>query len=490
MSRQSLEVIEGGEEAAADDAPMPESEEAGLVGVKFKRGDQVEVASLLIRDRKMRSSFVSADGCFWEYDGGIYVPVGEDVLSRQIQRYAGAPVEGQPFGLKVHAGTVKGVLKLAADRVGDPEFFCRAPAGIGFADCFVEVTAKGIETREHSPDHRARFKFDFDYKVSKPNRLLKYFRYAFKGDADAREKVAFLQEFLGISLLGKAPKYQKAALLHGLPGTAKSTLIEIMRRIFPKGSTCSIQPQQLRTESEYWRATLAGKLLNAVPEVAETEISKSEGFKNAISGEGMAARDPAGRPFVFEPTAGHILAANKLPVISNYADGTYRRLVLIKYNRVVQASDVVHGLADIIIEEEAPAIVSWALRGAQRLIKADAYTIPSSSSRYIERWRAESDVAGSFVEAFGLVKLDADAPASDGLVATELHKVYCRWAEECRHKKIVARNVFGEHMSRAGHKSKSDGNARRYALRFPKPDETAEEQPTAIEREAAERRRP
>jgi len=144
----------------------------------------------------------------------------------------------------------------------------------------------------------------------------------------------------------------------------------------PAGTTSAIAPQDWA--QEYRRAMLVGKHLNAVGELPEREIIASEAFKAIVTGDPIVGRIIRESPMTFRPKAGHYFAANRLPGTSDQTEGFWRRFVVLTFNRNLKDDPTRDPEIVSKLLTELPEIVSWLLEGAARLIRAKAYTIPSS----------------------------------------------------------------------------------------------------------------
>lgn len=437
----------------------------------LQRGDHAEVAGRLVDLLRRDAPCVHVDGCFYRYshERGIFEPIDRAVLSRSVQGFAGAPVNNgkTPKGtpkfkpLRVNAGDVSGTTKLAADIATEPEFFEAAPRGVAFSGTFVEVTAEGIAQHEHSPKHRARYAYPFGFaREAEPAGLLEFFGQVWRDDADREQKIALVQEYLGVSLLGLATRYQKAIVLVGDGANGKGVLGSIIERCMPPGSVVSIAPQDMA--GEYRRAMLAGKLLNIVSELPEGDILDSESWKAIVAGDTTTGREIRGAPFTFKPAAGHIYSANRLPGTSDQSHGFWRRLIVLGFGRVFQPHEQNPGLADHIVETEARAVVSWALQGAQRVLASGGYTMPDSSGKALEGWQRAADQVRAFVDDW-TTRLPLDAAPSSGTKAEALYRAFRSWAVENGHRPMAS-NKFGERMRLLGLPSHKTMNGNTYPV--------------------------
>ncbi len=272
---------------------------------------------------------------------------------------------------------------------------------------------------------------------------LKFLGQCFEGDADAEAKINYIQEFVGIAMLGQGPKYQLATVLLGKGSNGKGVLCQVVQASMPPGSVCAIPPQDFG--QEYRRARIAGKLLNVVSELPEREILDCESIKAMISGDLLTGREIRQSPFDFCSIAAHLLACNRLPNSADHTPGFWRRFAVITFNRVFEGKAKNPDLAEEIIAAELPAIVSWFLAGAQRVLGHERYTIPDSAVEAVATWRKDADVVQRFVDDC-CHPLGAEADATAGTLASVLYKVFKAWATE-NGNRPMASNVFGARLT-------------------------------------------
>jgi P4 family phage/plasmid primase-like protien len=420
----------------------------------FVRGDHVELAERLVEDMRAVAPFVHTEGAFMRYDEGrgLFTEVHRDEVRRVVMGYRGQPVrkgEDKTRALNLTCAAVDGSVSLASSLASEPAFFEAARPGVAFADCFVEVTAAGIVQREHSPDHRTRFAYDFAFVPHAiPAELLAFFGSVWRDDApeDRAAKIALYQEYVGASMLGIATRYQRALVQVGDGANGKSVASAIIEGCMPPGSVCSIPPQDVG--QEYRRAMLAGKLLNIVSELPESDILDSESWKAVVAGDAMTGREIHKSPFQFRPKAGHIYSANRLPGTTDHTAGFWRRMLVERFDRVFAEHEQEAGLADRILAQERPAMVSWFLAGAQRALAAGHLTIPPSTAAAIDGWKRASDQVLAFVEE-RCERLTLEAPTSTWCPSSKLYSAFRAWSEDNGHRP-VASNKFAERMRLLG----------------------------------------
>jgi P4 family phage/plasmid primase-like protien len=447
---------------------------------RFRSGSHVELAKALIgqlevvHEAKLLSP-VYDEGSLHAYEpkSGIWKRVGEVTAGKLVQGFDGDSTAKGPIKLK--DPDVMGALSCARREVWQEGFFAATPPGLVFKDTHISVGPDGgIRKSAHSTDNRARFAYDFAYTEEEPIEFLKALRGMFKPDKDAEAKVTVIGEFAGMCLLGSATRFQRWVLLKGQGDDGKSTLIDMIRGAMPKGSTCSIKPEEL--EDEYNRADLAGKLLNTVTEVKQRDILDAETLKAVVAGDVMRGREIRQAPIDFTPRAGHIMAANGYPRFSDASHGFWRRPIVITFNRSFTGDpERKVGLAEIVLATEMQRIVCWFVRMGAAALGRGCYVEPSSHTRAIAQWRGETDAVYEFVEArlVAVAEMEEKPSELSGWTASgKLYDLFRQWCQNTGHREMSSTG-FGRRLNELGYADrKSTKGHRLRPLRVLRSNET------------------
>jgi putative DNA primase/helicase len=419
----------------------------------FERGDETEIGIALLdafadKDRhgKLRhESLVFDEGSLYRFDRseGIWLKPTEKEQTLVVQGFAGSPLATGNSTLKINSKTEQGAIRLAHRRVKDDGFFSDAPVGFAFKNGFVEVSAEGLNLRQHQGDDRARYKFEFDFLPSpRTDRWLNFLDDLFINDVDKTERIAFLQEFLGASLIGITPTYGAVVLvLLGEGNNGKSKLAQIIEGCFPPGSTCALAPHRWR--EDYHVGQLAGKRLNIVGELPSRELQDSEIFKLIVTAEQkVRARSPFKEPFEFLAQAGHLFLANKLPGSSDQTLGFWRRFVLMPLTRIfIEGADEDKDIVAKVFEDKA-GIVNWLLEGAVAVLRRGRISkAPASSEAAKAAWQLDADPVRRFVMTGTEIDVSTDGMSS----LAGLYSSWKDWAQTKGHK-AMAENTFGSRL--------------------------------------------
>lgn len=269
------------------------------------------------------------------------------------------------------------------------------------------------------------------------------------------KKLAF-QEFFGYLLCSHAT-YKQALLLLGESNTGKSVPCEIAKYMVGEAATCCIRPEDM--DDPQLTAPIKGKKLNLVTELSSTSELSDGGFKQIISGEGIQVNQKFVDVETIVPTAKHIFATNNLPEIRDLSDGVYNRLLIIKFNKIVEKDKRDPDLIDKL-KKEIEGIVTWAVEGARRLVKSNGqFTVVKESQGLLSDYKIAQNPVLNFIETSDQVIKD-----SDGEIDAEQFRIRF---EAFKGGKEWSKIQVGKNLSKLGYKSVPK-NGRRYyqGLRF------------------------
>lgn len=345
-------------------------------------------------------------------------------------------------------GIVKCFKQLKA--ISNPEFFADTKPVVALQNTVLECTKHGVTQVVAAPEHKLRLCLPHKYDAKiQPTNWLNLLNQVFEPDADKVKKIALIQEFLGASLIGQAPRFDKCLIFTGSGSNGKSTLLDIIQLLVDNYT--SIPPQ--KWEDEYYVAMLDGKLLNLVSEMPETKLVHSEQFKAIVSGESVVARSPYELPQRIRPIAGHIFAANELPPSDDNADGYWRRFFVIGFNRVFPGGKTRHQIREEMLLE-VPGILRWCLEGAVRLLNQGEYSQPESHKDTLENWREESDSVAAWAK-YHVKPLEFPQNdvctwlKSEGFISSSARNFYVNWCNAEGYKPVGARK-FKRRMETLG----------------------------------------
>lgn len=473
------EVAIDASRALAQDHPRPSR--------FFDRGDSVELAAAIISDLRSQAQdagdlgAVYDRGTFWVYSPalGIYEERDLPAMLRLCAAYAGTPTGPKGKPLSLSDGAIKGAVKVASWHLARPGYFDGAPKGMVFANAFVTARDGQVVTLEHSPAHRAIHALPVPYQTgSIPSRWLAMLREIFRRVIDREENepeeevarldredtdacIDLLQEWTGTTLLGGATARAICMILVGNGNDGKSSILSVLRALFPPSSVCSIAVQDW--SRGFLLACLSGKRINVVSELPERELIDGDRFKAVVAGDPLTAERKNQDPFDLICEAGHIFACNALPATRDQSRGFWRRFVVITCDRSFTEAEAVRDLWRTIIAEELAAIAAWAIEGAARAQRLQSFTAPESAARAKAEWQHDTDQVRQCAEECFAV-LPPNTPSAEESTIADLYGVYRAWCGTTGHAPMV-RNRFASRLKGLGHEHRTT-RARLYRLRI------------------------
>lgn len=249
-------------------------------------------------------------------------------------------------------------------------------AGLNFANGFLN---EYFELVDHNPDFGCTYTLPYRYIPEIAGHMPMFNQYmddSWGQDADYSDKVLALQEAMGATLFGAAPRYQRALCLIGQAGSGKSRVLGILQGLVPEEVYTAIPPSDWG--DKYLPAQLFGKLINFAGELSENRSIPGEIFKQIIEGAEISGQHKNMQPFVFRPQCANWFGSNHNPKTRDSSEGFTRRWLFLEWNYRVPIYKRVTDLDRQILEFEKEAIVAWAVEGFKRLKINGDYTLPSS----------------------------------------------------------------------------------------------------------------
>jgi phage/plasmid-associated DNA primase len=274
----------------------------------------------------------------------------------------------------------------------------------------------------------------------------------FRGDHDAGQKEALVQEISGAVALGYGTKLRqpKAVILAGATAeNGKSQILDVLRGLLPPEAIVSISAGKMGDERYLPR--LVGKHLNAADELSGATAIASDAFKAIVTGEPVSGREVYRAAVTFRSIAQHVFCTNTLPPFTGGMDrGVQRRLLVTPFNRVIPKEERIEQIGLLIGEEEPDLLLSWAVAGASRLIRQREFTIPPSSVEALKKWLSMADPVIAWIAA-KVTALGAEDPEwrDTKIKSSEAYAEFKRFAlDEGFHKdRLPALNGFVQRLT-------------------------------------------
>ena len=273
--------------------------------------------------------------------------------------------------------------------------------------------------------------------------------------------VKTLLEYPGLCLLGLGATTQKVLVPQGIPGTGKSTYMNIIRSYFDTAAICVIHPQQ--TSGQFQMTELIGRRINMVDDVSEKTLQDTSRFKTITTG-GLSVAEFKGinRREYFNPIAGTILNLNGVLRTAGADPAFIDRLHLISFpHRFRGMPGVKIKLSVEILKHEREALLRFIIRSALLALRnrQGQLAVRESDGATREQLMADSDTVWNFLS--DACEVGPDKRTSVGILFNQ-YLNYCANTNEPINKRVNMKQfsnaavTFGDNRGIAKFKDRSE----------------------------------
>ena len=254
------------------------------------------------------------------------------------------------------------------------------------------------------------------------------------------EYILLLQQWAGY-LLRQDLNEQTFLLCVGEGANGKGVFFEILQSLVGK-ENCSQVPIS-RFGDRFALSSTIGKTLNATNESSHIIADEAETIlKSFVAGDLMTVEKKFqdSMPNV-RPTAKVMISTNALPRFSDKTMGIWRRILLVRFLKIVPPEGQNKDLA-YQLKKELSGILNWALAGQESLNTNGGFIMPKDNKNLVEEYRRDSDPCRVF-----LTENYTESANEDYIVCTEAYSKYKQWCDDngCR---AMNSSTFGKQVNR------------------------------------------
>lgn len=244
----------------------------------------------------------------------------------------------------------------------------------------------------------------------------------FVGD---HELMDYVQEIAGLAAIGKVC-IEALIIAYGEGRNGKSTFWNAVSRVMGSYSgnmSADTLTVGCKRNVKPELAEAKGKRLLIAAELEEGMRLSTSNVKQLCSTDEIYAEKKYKDPFSYVPTHTLVLYTNHLPKVGALDAGTWRRLIVIPFNAVIEGNSDIKNYADYLYKKCGGAILSWIIEGARRVIAKD-YRIsqPRVVVEAIRRYKENNDWLAQFLEE--CCEVDPTYTAKSGEFYNE-YRAYC-----------------------------------------------------------------
>lgn len=218
----------------------------------------------------------------------------------------------------------------------------------------------------------------------------------------------YVQLIAGQSLTGYQPSYQAAYFLHGRGSNGKSTFVDLMLKT--SGSYGKLQPPNIfspdKNNDTYALADFEGLRTAIIEELPDSKHLNAGSLKRLVGTRKINARAIYSKNREFDNESTIFITCNRLPMINETDDGTWRRLLVFTFPYSYKKSKLELknewdrlGNPQVIYAAQnkrttAEAFLKWRIDGAIKWINNPKieYIIPLHIENTINEWNENNDL--------------------------------------------------------------------------------------------------
>ena len=206
---------------------------------------------------------------------------------------------------------------------------------------------------------------------------------------------------MGLAAIGKV--YIEALIIaYGGGKNGKSTFFNVCSRVLGSYSGSISADVLTAGNNRNVKPELAearGKRLLIAAELEEGMRLNTSTVKQLCSTDEVFAERKYKDPFSYVPTHSLVLYTNHLPKVGAIDNGTWRRIIIIPFEATIDGSSDIKNYADYLFTHAGGAILSWIIKGAQKVIEKDyKLEVPEKVEKAVSSYRENNDWMGHFLD--------------------------------------------------------------------------------------------
>lgn len=208
---------------------------------------------------------------------------------------------------------------------------------------------------------------------------------------DAEDREMFLR-YAGYCMT-RDTSIQKFFVIVGLPGSGKSTLINMLVEMIGKENISCITLQDLN--ERFTPTELLGKLLNTCADLPKKALEQVDMIKRITGEDQIKGEYKGGKMFRFNSYAKLFFSANEMPAsLDEKSDAFYRRILMAE---VLKKGPRIQSLKKGLWES-MPGFIKECVAALTRLYLSGGEIDSPNSKRLVHEYHRESDSVQSFID--------------------------------------------------------------------------------------------
>ena len=201
-------------------------------------------------------------------------------------------------------------------------------------------------------------------------------------------------EAFGVAIFGQGAAYQTCVVFLGAGANGKGQVIYLLEQMIPSPMRSAVSPRDW--SNDWHRYGMEGKVANTVGELPQLKDEPFQWFKKIVGGDTVSVRPVRGNTYDAVIHAQHIFSTNKLPVMPETNEATYRRFRIIPFRNTVPLEKRIPHFAEELFNDQKEALLLLAVEGMERVLRRRYLQMPEISRFELNKWLKPDVVANFF----------------------------------------------------------------------------------------------
>ena len=327
--------------------------------------------------------------------------------------------------------------------VGKPDDFDQVPGYLNLPNGMYDLDKDHLVPHDRAMMFTNMFGTHYDPDAKAPK-----FRQFMETVVPDPQMRSFIQRAIGYSLTGR-PNQRALMILWGLKRTGKSQFTELMQGLFGTYGYTAMAGTFHKVEKRGDSATpgqhsLKGKRFVSISETSEDAVLDEDAIKRFTGTDSVSTRALYQKDENWKPQCVIWIVTNNKPRLSADDNATWDRVKLAHFPTQFSArgsSDTLKEIpeyAQLLLAEEAPGILNWALEGLREFKDLGGLSEPDQVAVAVEAHRRDMDPVAQFWDQQvdeGLLTAADDAECD----VKFLFRAYETWCRDNRHHALGQR---------------------------------------------------
>jgi len=360
--------------------------------------------------------------------------LGDDTQKKAKEQYQNVIKARSERGIKSIIELTKGELPITPAKLDADPFLVNCQNGI--------IDLRSGELKPHRPDLYMTRITGAEYVPGKKFELFgEFMKLITCEDADLAR---YLQQVVGMAAIGKV-FHEGLCIFYNTGQNGKSTFLNCVRKVFGDYAE-NINPEMLMSQRDGKQpigiTKLDGKRFVTAMELEEGRRMSGAMLKQLASTDPITGREMYQSERTFEPTHTLIMATNHLPKVSSTDAGTWRRIMVVPFNAVIESDSQIKDYASVLYKTDRDQILTWIVEGAVSYIKNGYHIkVPEAVQDATMQYREEEDWLGNFLQECCEIGNDLEEKGGP------LYDEYSAWCDKGNEYKRRSRDFAAALMS-------------------------------------------